>query len=104
VLPMALEIAAERRKRISTSELNNLLRASVMKQPPMSVKKGAHLRIYYATQPQVEPPVFLFFANDHEMVHWSYGRYLENRIREHYGFTGTPIVIVFRSRERNKRT
>lgn len=99
ILPLALEIADERRKRIPTSHLNELLRDSVSKQPPMALKKGAHLRIYYATQPQVNPPVFLFFANDKDLVHWSYGRYLENRIRERYGFAGTPIVIVFRSRE-----
>jgi GTP-binding protein len=72
----------------------------MLQQPPMAVKKGAHLRLYYAVQPQVEPPVFLFFANDGDLVHWSYARYLENRLRERYGFQGTPIVIVFRSRER----
>jgi GTP-binding protein len=104
VLPLALEIARERHKRISTSALNELLRQAVYKQPPMATKKGAHLRIYYATQPQVAPPVFLFFTNDREMVHWSYGRYLENRIREQYGFVGTPVAIVFRSRERERRT
>ncbi len=104
VLPLALEIARERHKRISTSALNELLRQAIYKQPPMATKKGAHLRIYYATQPQVAPPVFLFFANDREMVHWSYGRYLENRIREQYGFMGTPLSIVFRSRERERRT
>jgi len=104
VLPLALEIARERHKRIPTSALNELLRQAVYKQPPMATKKGAHLRIYYATQPQVAPPVFLFFANDREMVHWSYGRYLENRIREQYGFMGTPLSIVFRSRERERRT
>jgi GTP-binding protein len=75
-----------------------MLRDAVNKQPPMATKKGAHLRIYFATQPQVNPPVFLFFTNDKELVHWSYGRYLENRIRERYGFGGTPIAIVFRSR------
>jgi GTP-binding protein len=104
VLPMVQAIEQERNRRIPTSELNELLRAAVMKQPPMAIKKGAHLRIYYATQPQVKPPVFLFFANDRELVHWSYGRYLENRIRERYGFTGTPIIIVFRSRERRERS
>jgi GTP-binding protein len=103
LLPLVLEIEHERRKRVPTSELNELLRAAVMKQPPMATRKGAHLRIYYATQPQVAPPVFLFFANNHEMIHWSYGRYLENRIRERYGFGGTPIVIVFRSREREQK-
>jgi GTP-binding protein len=104
ILPLVLDIATERSKRIPTSALNELLRSAVRKQPPMATKKGAHLRIYFATQPQVNPPVFLFFANDREMVHWSYGRYLENRIREHYGFLGTPIVIVFRTRERTSRS
>lgn len=99
VIPLALEIAQERQRRIATSELNGLLRDLVYEHPPTSVHKGAHLRIFYATQPQVAPPVFLFFTNDAEQVHWGYGRYLENRIREHYGFTGTPIKIVFRSRE-----
>lgn len=102
ILPMALEIADERRKRIPTSHLNELLREAVSKQPPMATRKGAHLRIYYATQPQVAPPVFLFFANDADLVHWSYGRYLENCIRERYGFGGTPIVIVFRSRDEKR--
>jgi GTP-binding protein len=102
ILPLALEIAAERHKRVPTSDLNALLRKAVHDQPPMATKKGAHLRIYYATQPQVDPPVFLFFTNDGSLVHWSYGRYLENRIRERYGFGGTPIVIVFRSRDEKR--
>lgn len=99
ILPLAMEIAQERQRRISTSELNNLLREAVYNHQPTSVHKGAHLRIFYATQPQVSPPVFLFFANDAAQVHWGYGRYLENQIREKYGFTGTPLKVVFRSRE-----
>lgn len=102
VLPLALTIAEERHKRVPTSELNQLLREAVRAQPPMATRKGAHLRIYYATQPQVDPPVFLFFANDADLIHWSYGRYLENRIRERYGFHGTPIVVVFRSRDEKR--
>jgi GTP-binding protein len=98
VLPLALEIAQERQRRVPTSELNTLLRDAVYDHPPTSIHKGAHLRLYYATQPQVAPPVFLFFANNAEQIHWGYERYLENRIREKYGFTGTPIKIVFRSR------
>ncbi|MFN8568967.1 MAG: ribosome biogenesis GTPase Der, partial [Kouleothrix sp.] len=101
VIALALEIAQERQRRISTSELNTLLRQAAYDHPPTAVHKGAHLRIYYATQPQAAPPVFLFFANDAEQVHWGYGRYLENRIREKYGFTGTPIKIVFRGRDEN---
>ena len=83
----------------TAAELNALLRQVTYEHAPTSVHKGYHLRIYYATQPQVAPPVFLFFANNAEEIHWGYGRYLENRIREKYGFTGTPIKIVFRSRD-----
>lgn len=104
ILPLALDVDNERNKRIPTGELNNLLRQAVAKQPPMATRKGAHLRIYYATQPQTAPPVFLFFANDGDLVHWSYGRYLENRIREQYRFTGVPLTLVFRSRERKERS
>jgi GTP-binding protein len=97
-----LAIADERRKRVPTSQLNALLRQALFEHPPSSIKVGAHLRIYYATQPQVNPPVFLFFANDSKMIHWGYARYLENRLREKFGYIGTPIKIVFRGRaERN---
>ncbi|GAB4204275.1 MAG: ribosome biogenesis GTPase Der [Roseiflexaceae bacterium] len=99
ILPLALQIAEERKRRVPTAELNELLRQATYEHPPSAIHKGAHLRLYYATQPQAEPPVFLFFANDADQVHWGYGRYLENRIRERYGFDGTPIKIVFRSRE-----
>lgn len=99
VIPLAMQIAQERQRRVPTSELNDLLQRATYEHPPTSVHKGAHLRLYYATQPQVAPPVFLFFANDASQVHWGYGRYLENRIREQYGYTGTPVKIVFRSRE-----
>jgi GTPase len=99
VLPLAIEIAAERNKRIATSQLNDLLRRATYEHPPTATHKGAHLRIYYATQPQANPPVFIFFANNADLIHWGYERYLENRIREEYGFAGTPIKIVFRSRD-----
>src|SRR3954452_19472920 len=99
VLDLALEVKNERMTRIPTSRLNTILRDAVREHPPTSIHKGAHLRIFYATQPQVAPPVFLFFANHAEEIHWGYERYLENRIRDKYGFTGTPIKIVFRSRD-----
>jgi GTP-binding protein len=103
VLPLAMQIAQERQRRIPTSELNDLLRRMTYEHPPTAIHKGAHLRLFYVTQPQISPPVFLFFANNAELVHWGYARYLENRIREEYGFTGTPIKIVFRSREEKSR-
>jgi GTPase len=102
IVQLAREIQDQRQKRVPTGELNGFLRQAVLDQPPMAVKKGAHLRLYYAVQPQIEPPVFLFFANDGTLVHWSYARYLENRLRERYDFGGTPLVIVFRSREKKE--
>jgi GTPase len=102
IVQLAREIQDQRQKRVPTGELNAFLRQAVLDQPPMAVKKGAHLRLYYAVQPQIEPPVFLFFANDGTLVHWSYARYLENRLRERYDFGGTPLVIVFRSREKKE--
>jgi GTP-binding protein len=99
VLELALEIQNERQTRISTSKLNSLLRDAVRDHPPSSIHKGAHLRLYYATQAQVNPPVFLFFTNAAEQIHFSYKRYLENRIRELYPYMGTPIILVFRNRD-----
>ena len=98
VLPTAMKVAVDRRKRVATSQLNALLRQALYEHPPTSIKVGAHLRIYYATQPQINPPVFLFFANDAQMIHWGYARYLENKLREKFGYMGTPIKIVFRGR------
>ncbi len=98
-IELALEIESERKTRISTSKLNTILRDAVRDHPPSSIHKGAHLRIFYATQAQVDPPVFLFFSNAPEEIHFGYRRYLENRIREAYPFMGTPIILVFRSRD-----
>jgi GTP-binding protein len=99
ILDLALEINGERNTRVSTSKINTILRDAARAHPPSSIHKGAHLRIYYATQPQVAPPVFLFFSNAPEQIHFSYKRYLENRIREEYPFVGTPIILVFKSRQ-----
>jgi GTP-binding protein len=99
VLELALEIQNERNTRISTSKLNTILRDAVRDHPPSSVHKGAHLRLYYATQAQVNPPVFLFFTNAAEQIHFGYKRYLENRIREEHPYMGTPIILVFRNRD-----
>ena len=61
------------------------------------------LRIYYATQAEAQPPTFILFVNDPDLVHFSYERYLENRIREHHPFTGTPLRLIFRPRSGNDR-
>lgn len=97
VLPTALEVAEARKHRLGTSELNHLVRDAYDKVPPPS-RGGRPLRIFYATQAEAEPPTFVLFVNDPEMVHFSYERYLENQIRDHYPFSGTPIRIVFRGR------
>lgn len=95
VLPMALEVVAARRHRLSTSEFNNLLREAYDAISPPN-RNGRPLRIYYGTQVGNEPPSFAIFVNDPAIVHFSYERYLENRIRERYPFIGTPIRLFFR--------
>ena len=97
VLPMALEVREARFERIPTSELNRLVRDAVARHAPPS-KAGKRLRIYYATQAAVDPPVFVLFVNDPRLVHFSYERYLENAIRELFPFPGTPLVMRFRPR------
>ena len=101
VLPTALEVAAARRQRIPTGELNQIVREAYDRTPPPT-KNGRPLRIYYATQASVSPPTFVIFVNDPDFVHFSYERYLENRIREQVQFPGTPIRLVFRKRERER--
>jgi GTP-binding protein len=102
IMELVLQINGERNTRISTSKLNAILRDAVRDHPPSSIHKGAHLRIFYATQAQVAPPVFLFFTNAPEEIHFSYKRYLENRIRAEYPFVGVPIILVFKGREEEK--
>ena len=101
VLEMALLVETERRKRISTSSINKLLRDSVAKHPPSS-KPGKWLKFYYATQADVSPPTFVFFCNDPQNVHFSYKRYLENQIRDQFGFVGNPVRMTFRGREEDE--
>jgi GTPase len=99
VLEMAIEIWGERRKRVPTAELNRVLRAAADRQQP-PVVKGRRPKLFYGTQAGVAPPTFVFFANDAAAIHFSYRRYLENRLRQEFGFDGTPIKLVFRDREK----
>jgi GTP-binding protein len=96
---MALQVQRARQSRVATSELNRLILQAVTAHSPPS-KRGKRLKIYYATQTGVAPPVFVLFVNDPELVHFSYRRYLENRLREAFGFEGTPLRLVFRERSR----
>ena len=96
-----LQVVAERQKRVPTAALNKVMREAVAAHPPPS-KPGKWLKFYYATQADVAPPTFVFFCNDPVQVHFSYRRYLENRLREEFGFLGTPIRLSFRGREEGR--
>jgi GTP-binding protein len=97
LLPTALEVAAERVFRVATGELNRLLRDAMAAFPAPS-SKGKPLRFLFATQAEIAPPTFVLFVNDPELIHFSYERFLENRIREVHPFKGTPIRLQFRRR------
>lgn len=95
-----VEVNAENRKRISTGMLNDVLNESVaIVQPPSD--KGKRLKIYYMTQVAVAPPTFCIFCNSEKLFHFSYLRYIENRLRKNFGFTGTPLV--FKIREKSEK-
>ena len=90
----------ENKRRISTGMLNDVLNdATARVQPPSD--KGRRLKIYYMTQASTQPPTFVFFVNRKDLFHFSYQRYLENRIRDTFGFRGTPIRFIIRERGDN---
>ena len=97
VLELAVDVWGERRHRIPTGELNRIVSAAIERREP-PVTKGRRAKVFYATQVSVAPPTFVFFARDAASVHFSYRRYLENQLREAFGFLGTPIRLVFRER------
>lgn len=97
VLPTALRVQEERLRRIPTGEFNRLLQQALSAHAPPA-RKGRQLKITFASQVRSNPPTFLFHVNDPELVHFSYQRYLENRIRHHYSFLGTPLRLSFRRR------
>jgi GTP-binding protein len=97
VLDLALSIRRERQKRIPTGVLNETLRKALAEhQAPSS--RGKLLKLFYITQVSVDPPTFVVKVNDPQLVHFSYRRFLENRLREQFGFFGTPIRLYFRPR------
>lgn len=97
LLETVLNIADMRYLRIATSRLNEVVQDAVLRHNPTPVKNKI-LKIYYATQTGVNPPTFAFFVNDTAAVHFSYERYLENKLREAFGFKGTGIRLFFRPR------
>lgn len=90
-------IAEERAKRVPTAALNELIQEAVHRHSPGTMR-GRPLKIFYVTQVETNPPTFVFFVNDASLLQFSYQRYLENRLREAFGFEGTAIRMIFRTR------
>jgi len=99
VLPEALRVQEERMVKLKTSGLNRILLKAQDQHAPAS-KTGRILRIYYGTQVRSDPPTFMLFVNDPELAHFTYLRYIENQLRKEYPFSGTPIRLVLKSRNR----
>jgi GTP-binding protein len=98
LLDEALRISDARRQRIETGLLNRVIQQAVAERPPPMVK-NRRLKMLYATQPASAPPTFVFFVNDAALVHFSYRRYLENVLRDRFGFEGVALKLSFRSRK-----
>ena len=84
--------------RIQTGVLNEIMTEAVALQQPPS-DKGKRLKLYYITQVAVKPPTFVIFVNDKQLTHFSYTRYLENKIRDTFGFRGTSLKFIYRERK-----
>jgi len=97
------QVAESRQRRVKTTDLNKFVERVAAEHPPASPGKS-HVRILYAAQTSVAPPTFVFFTNVATTFHFSYQRYLENRLREEFGFEGTPIRIHVRARRRKERS
>jgi GTP-binding protein len=98
LIPMIEMASQNHAKRVQTTVLNDVIMDAVAMNPTPT-DKGKRLKIYYATQVSVKPPTFIVFVNDPELLHFSYERFLENRIRDAFGFEGTPIKIIARERK-----
>lgn len=98
-----IEVVIQNRNlRISTGVLNEIMmEATAMHQPPSD--KGKRLRLYYITQASIKPPTFVIFVNDKELMHYSYTRYIENKIREAFGFSGTSLKFIIRERKEGEK-
>ena len=101
VIELAKYVAEQQSMRIQTSVLNELLRDAVAVNPPPS-HRGKQAKLLFMTQAAVKPPKFILFANDPEIIHFSYLRFIENRLRESFGFEGTPLHIIVRKRKEDE--
>ncbi len=97
IMPQVSQVYQERLKRLSTATVNSVIQQALMAHNrPRS--KNKQLKIFYATQAEVNPPTFVIFTNDARLVHFSYRRYLENQLRQAFGFSGTPLRLTFKTR------
>ena len=102
ILPLVDFISEQHSRRLTTAQLNEVLREAIALNPPPT-DKGRRLKVLYATQVGVKPPKIVIFLNNPEIMHFSYARYLENKIREAFGFAGTPISLLWRKREQEEQ-
>ena len=101
LVPTALEVVGQRRIKMPPNELNKIVREAFLEHPPPSFK-GRRLKVQYATQAGVEAPTVVLFVNDTGLLHFSYRRYLEKKIRDRFGLIGNPLKLVLRSEESRK--
>jgi len=97
IMPQVVQVYRERLKRLSTTTVNSVIQQAIAAHNrPRS--RGKQLKILYATQAEVNPPTFVIFVNDARLIHFSYQRYLENKLRQAFGFAGTPLRLIFKTR------
>lgn len=101
IMPTVNEVYENSTRRITTGTLNEIIQKAILSQEPPT-KKGKKLKIMYATQAETNPPTFVIFVNDATLMHFSYERFLENRLRDAVNFEGTPIKLVFKNRKEEK--
>jgi len=97
VMPQVCQVYQERLERIPTAAVNSIIQQAVAAHN-LPRRGGKQLKILYATQAEVNPPTFIFLVNDARLIHFSYRRYLENKLRQSFGFVGTPFRLVFKTR------
>jgi GTP-binding protein len=97
IMPRVIEVYRQRLKRLPTAAVNEVVQEAVTAHT-LPREKGKQLRVFYATQAEANPPTFVFFTNDARMVHFSYRRYLENKLRQAFEFSGTPLRLIFKTR------
>jgi len=97
IMPQVTRIYEERMKRHSTAAVNDVIQQAVVSHTRPR-NQGQQLKVFYATQAEVNPPTFVLFTNNAKLIHFSYRRYLENKLRQAFGFDGTPLRLIFKTR------